>query len=512
MIRGIGAQLVWSLKIDVRTMPSHLLRLLFVGLLLLSVLVAWTTSLVRGAPGLELFKSICYINVLLILLGGISYFATTVTEEKEADSLSLLKLAGMGPLSILLGKFASRLIGATMLLMVQFPFTLLAITLGGCTVLQVIAAYCALTAFLFLVATTALICSIRCSTSGTAAGMTAILVLLMFLLPSIISSSLTATGPATGWMEDVDNAGQKMEDLSVFKRLRVINSTGFAESPFSDQFKTHLGISLALFLFAWLIFEPSTRDLSGPERGSLVSKASPLRFMGVSRVWSFPFVWKDFYFITGGKTFFIVKFVMFGVVTFITFQAMGGWTGINAKDGGMAVFLTMLAILAVEGAIYSARVFFDEIRWNSLASITLTPRPTRSIAWGKVMGCGVGLIPAAFWMVVGIVFSPVETMLTVVHPTACFALIQYMTFLHVGALLSLHVRWGALPLALVITLVLNNCCPVLSLGFFLSSAIADENQFVAMTGSLIGFAVYWAVILFPIECEIASRLRKVAGK
>lgn len=508
MIRGIGAQLVWSLKVDVRTLPSHLLRLLFVSLLLFSVLIAWISSLTVGAPGLELFKSICYLNIVLILLGGISYFATTVTEEKEADSLALLKLANMGPLSILLGKFASRLVGATMLLLVQFPFTLLAITLGGCTIIQVFAAYCALAAFLFLVATIALICSIRCSTSGAAAGMTGLIVLLLFLVPQIAETAVSAgPQPATGWMRTVETVGKATGEVSIFHRLSTINKTGFAESVFSQQVLIHLAVSLGLFIFAWLIFEPSTRNASGPVRpDGIFSRTSPLRLFGVGRLWRQPFVWKDFYFVTGGKSFFIIKFAAFGAMAAAILVFLG------PRDGGSALCTTMLAIVAIEGAIYAARVFFDEVRWKSLASITLTPHSTRSIACGKVIGCALGLVPALFWLLFGLVCSPEISFKVLFSPFSGYLLIQYLTFLHLGALLSLHVRWGALPLALILTFGMSSCCPVFMVAALISGELASSSQLAAFAGSMIGLVVYWLVILFPIECEIGARLRRLAGQ
>ena len=508
MIRGIGAQLVWSLKLDVRDRLAHLLRLLFVGLLLLSVTVAWLTSLSVGAPGLYLFKAICFLNVMLILLAGASFFATTVTEEKEANSLALLKLANMGPLSILLGKFASRLIGATMLLLVQFPFTLLAITLGGCTVGQVIAAYVALIAFLFLVATIALICSVRSSTSGTAAAVTGLLVLLILLVPTIVASVVsTAPQPTTGIMKVVEQAGEFVGEVSIFQRLSTINSTGFAESPFSRQVLTHLGASFLFFLFAWLIFEPSTRNASGPIRQTgVLSSTNPLRIFGVGRSWNQPFVWKDFYFVTGGKTFFIVKFVSFGLMS------VGILWFAGRIDGGGTIAIIMISIVALEAAIYSARVFFDEVRWNSLASITLTPHSTRSIAGGKVLGCALGLIPGLFWLIIGIICAPESSSSIILHPNSGYLVIQYLTFLHLSALLSLHVRWGAMPLAFVITFAASACCPVLWIATVFAGNMSTENRLAGFVGASIGMVVYWLVILFPIECEISARLRRIAGR
>ncbi|HBL47256.1 MAG TPA: hypothetical protein DDZ90_28105, partial [Planctomycetaceae bacterium] len=57
-------------------------------------------------------------------------------------------MAGVNPISLLLGKSLPRLVSALILLSIQFPFTLLAITLGGVTFTQVLATYATLGAFL----------------------------------------------------------------------------------------------------------------------------------------------------------------------------------------------------------------------------------------------------------------------------------------------------------------------------------------------------------------------------
>ncbi|MDB4614567.1 hypothetical protein OAH18_02630 [bacterium] len=517
MIRGIGAQLGWSLRVDARSSHSHLLRLLFVVLLLGSVFIAWVTSLTVGAPGLALFRSICYLNIALILMGGISYFSTTVTEEKEADSLSLLKLAGMGPLSILLGKFASRLISALMLLPVQFPFTLLAITLGGCTIQQVLAAYIGMAAFLCLVATIALVASIRCTTSGTAAAVTGILVLAMFLVPFLARTVLSAAGVTAGAATDgfagvLEYLIQFTTESSIIERLAIINQTGFDASPFSFQVMVHLVASVLLFGFAWLIFEPSTANGNVVERDvTSFNRKSALRALGIPRTWSDPFLWKDFHFVTGGKMLFIGRCIVFGLISAaIVAGHIGGRNFVD--DAGRVVIWTMLGIIGFQSSIYAARIFFDEIRWNALGSLTLTSSTTGQIGRGKVLGCVLGLIPAAIFVLVGAALSPSVAWEILTEPLNWFVLLQFVTFLHFTVLLSLYFRWGALPLALVVTLVLNNCCPVLSFGFLISSTVKDASGIISLFAMVIGFSVYWLVVLFPIECEIASRLRTVAGK
>ena len=71
-----------------------------------------------------------------------------------------------------LGKSTSRLLGAILLLLVQLPFTLLAITLGGVTLNQVIAAYFSLMAYMVLLANVGLLCSVIKRRGGSSSSVT----------------------------------------------------------------------------------------------------------------------------------------------------------------------------------------------------------------------------------------------------------------------------------------------------------------------------------------------------
>ncbi|MEQ9070619.1 MAG: ABC transporter permease, partial [Gimesia chilikensis] len=141
MFQGTFALFHRALAVDFRLMRTHLFRFLFAILILFCLFSAQMSSSMMGAAGLALFGQIVYLNFVFILIAGISFFATAITEEKEEETIGLLLMAGVNPVSLLLGKMLPRLIAALLLLSIQFPFTLLAITLGGVMFSQVLAAY-----------------------------------------------------------------------------------------------------------------------------------------------------------------------------------------------------------------------------------------------------------------------------------------------------------------------------------------------------------------------------------
>ena len=105
--------------------------LLAIILVILLPIQAMARSGWYGAPGLRFLQEMVWVNLVFITLAGLSYFASAITEEKEEMMLGLLRMTNLNPVAILLGKSTSRLIGALLLLLVQVPFVLLAVTLGG---------------------------------------------------------------------------------------------------------------------------------------------------------------------------------------------------------------------------------------------------------------------------------------------------------------------------------------------------------------------------------------------
>ena len=129
--RGTFALVERSLRVEVRMTRTHLVRLLFAGIILFLLVQMHDDMAWRQSPGRDFFTYICYLNFGLLNLAAMSFFSTVITEEKEEMTLGLLKMAGISPIGILLGKTSPRLIAVAMILSVQLPFTFLAITLGG---------------------------------------------------------------------------------------------------------------------------------------------------------------------------------------------------------------------------------------------------------------------------------------------------------------------------------------------------------------------------------------------
>jgi hypothetical protein len=92
-------------------------------------------------------------------------------------------MTNLDALSILLGKSTSRLIGALFILAAQLPFMLVAVTMGGLAVQQVLAGFVCLLAYAFLLANLGLMCSVIARRSSVATTVSGVFILGLLVFP-----------------------------------------------------------------------------------------------------------------------------------------------------------------------------------------------------------------------------------------------------------------------------------------------------------------------------------------
>jgi ABC-type transport system involved in multi-copper enzyme maturation permease subunit len=462
MFSGTLAMLQRAIRLDARLLRTHLFRLGFALLVYFSLIYAQLASrTLLGAPGLKLFETMTWLNVILISLAGVSFFATAITEEKEEETLGLLKMAGVDPLGILLGKSTSRLVGAMLLLLVQFPFTLLAITLGGVTLTQVLAAYCSLTAYMVLLANVGLLCSVAFRRGGMASSVTGILILLYMMSAVVIR--FVALGLTTGGViarsgstaDTLEGAAHWWADASIAFRINEITTTGFAGQPVGFQVGFSLVGSLVSFVLAWVGFNRFTRETHVTRRTD-TDLLAPLVRLGRrrrSRPGKYLLAWKEFHFVAGGMPVQIVKFLTYGILTGTIFWAAERYYNYPFARAGEFVADAMLAAIIAESGLYASVLFHDEWRDRTLPLLSMLPLRTTNILYSKMAGCAPALIPALFWLVAGCIIWPEgleQIVKCLILPSRWFFVLTWLLYLTLTVFFSLVVRWGALPLALAV--------------------------------------------------------------
>lgn len=517
MISGTLTLFNWSLRSDARSIYPHIVRAGFAGFMMLSIASAYASSLTGVGPGLKFFQAICFLNTLLISVSGISYFVSAVTEEKDAGTLSLLRLAGVTPLSIILSKSTSRLISAMMLLAIQLPFTFLAITLGGVTWQQIIAAYLALAAWMWLVANLALFCSVRCSTSGRAAVLAATLLLAVISGSAILNSAATALktmqGPLAPVISVCEKTADALQNLSVFNQLEKLLAVARPLELMTDQIVWSSAAGMGLLLLSVLMFNRYAHPVVDMGHG----KSPGVRRITVGRCWGRAIVWKDFLFFTGGKTFFVVKFLAYGMVVagFYQFHRMERPHSALLMSNELAwtCFLVLVGVLVLEVLLYSSGSLFLEARQSTIASLTMLPISTGVILAQKAIACVLALVPVVFWIATVALLFPEVTTQRISGTMIVTVVFEVLLCSHLTVLLSLYTRWAALPLAILLTAASFMCCPFVTLAVFeLSDSFARINgiSWGMFLGALANLVWAWLFVLLPMEIEIVKRWHRLS--
>ena len=477
------------------------------------------------------------------MLAAISFLSTAITEEKEEGTLGLLLLAGVSPLAMLLGKSTTRQFSTGLLLVVQFPFALMAIVLGGVTLTQIAAGYMALAAFLVLVGNIGLLSSVICCRSGNAGGLT-LLVLIVVLGGGLVLRPLIALvavaqirlfgvsehvpnldelSDTLAWVSVLGDWVDQYDRLSIMTRLRAIGGGGFSGAVFSSAVVWDLSMAVILFGIAWLIFVPATRNsLAGvPPRGP-VAIGSGLRtgwrrwvlrprWFSADRTWRLSVSWKEFHFTTGGVAWLLIKTVGYGV-----FIAASGWLlfdpigGIPWREWSRVVLSVLLVAIAIEGGVFASRVFHDERKFGTLSVTLGFPIPAWRIVLEKLGGCALGLLPAVGWLsiAIGVGLDELAFRDLLADYRTWIVVLIYLVLLHLVLLLSLHVRWGALPLALALMVMVVGCgYPLMWLPSVALGAVTGSDEAMVMP-VIYACSVAVAVLM----ALIVARLKAVAGE
>lgn len=497
-----------TLRHDSQLLRAHLVRLAVVGYIFLCLWWAHMTFLMRGAPGRSFFTAMTWLNIFVITVCGVSFFATAISEEKDESTLGILRMAGIGPVALLLGKSTTRLISAALILCAQLPFTLLATTLGGITPDQVLATYIAIIAYTVFLANLGLFCSVVADRSASASGLALVLVLVIYLGVPLVGAATVGFGNTPPlWL-------QRLNDFSIFLRPSVILASGFQESMWSFQVWSNLIAAVAMFAASWTVFDLFNRDRNFISRiGSRIHVRKTARKS--RRAWTRAVIWKDFQLITGGFKGWIVK----GALYAILIAAVGLFAFLETPTihqtfdtTGYAVVIGALVLLAAELSIYASRIFRDEVRGETLTLMLMLPMTPRTVCIAKAVGCMMGAVPAAGALLIGSLMIPEVALRQAVSPLFWAFVLHFFLFLSVTALLSLYVKWGALPLALVITIV--------GVGTFQYCCMSPLTIMLSLAGNAVGYPELGALpacgvgalLTFGVGAIIVRRVRNLGEK
>ena len=180
MICGIGmiratAFLTRSIRQESRLVSHHVMR----GALAIVILGLFAAQLMMsatmGAAGYSFARTIASTSYWFLTVVGLLYFCIAITEEKEEDTLPLIRMTGVSNFSLLIGKSLPRLAIAGLFLMVIAPFVVLSITMGGVVIENLVACLLGMLCYAFLLSQIGLLASVVSSDSRRAIGVASVL-------------------------------------------------------------------------------------------------------------------------------------------------------------------------------------------------------------------------------------------------------------------------------------------------------------------------------------------------
>jgi len=469
MLRSISALFFRSLRADSRSVWVHASWLLFLIVIYVAMGFAQYRSQFFGAPGLQFFQSVVYTNAVFVTLLGISYFSSAISEEKEEDTLGLMTMAGIDPLGILLGKSTTRLFQVFVLLAVQYPFTLLAITMGGLMPPQIYAAYAALLAYTILLANVGLLCSVVCRRNRDASGLTVLWTIGYCFVPMLAYAGYYYLNYGNGaqnprWYRFVPVLSPVLNwasQTSVFGELYRVTSTGYQFSLTPQLISNSIG-GLAFFLLSWWLFGIVSQD-PAPEvttRALVPRKIGYLQWFSAGRTWDAALIWKDFHFFAGGWFGLLIRIGLYTGYYWIVCAATYPWyeerktRHINWNDVTLGYQYFVVPLFVIDCVLCLSRVFQEEIRHQTLPSLLMLPRSVPNLVYSKIAGCLFGLLPgivavfSAFVLLIGATRT-LEDQYD--EPAAWWLVANLILFIHLSAMLSTYLRWGAIAMSLAFT-------------------------------------------------------------
>jgi hypothetical protein len=375
---------------------------------------------------------------------------------------------------------------------------------------------------LILVACLAQFFSVVSLRSRGAAFRTGLMLALYFFGPAIARNSMVALVEfkkihQNSWIATTTiQIADWIDATSIFSRTGAILMTGFAEHAISHQVITNTIGGLTFFVLSWLVFDRCTRNekQAGPARGFWQWRIGGKGLLGAGRTWQLAEVWKTFNFTAGGKSMILAKFVLYGalilLIAYVSNMDRGrrmNWRRMDWEDLGSMMMSVMLSAIMIEIMVYASRIFNNEVKWSTLSSISILPHSTPSIACSKVAGCGLALIPAIAYFGLGVLLDPksffdaLGDILS--EPGAWYGISLYVLLVHLIAVLSLFIKWGALPLSLGLIVVVY----MLSIALIFMGSVGGNRESI-----LILPAICFFIASLMGQFLIIARLRTLAAK
>jgi hypothetical protein len=243
--------------------------------------------------------------------------------------------------------------------------------------------------------------------------------------------------------------------------------TGGGPIAIGSSISALLGGGIAAFLFARICFERFCGEESSLGRqlpraaNGKPSLLASIRRSRPSRAWRDAVAWRDFYYLHGGPRGLFIKFVVYcGLVVWFGVSIFGhGWARsfFRVEEFFTVVLSVALFVAAFDSLFSTSRIYRLERRNKTLSSLYLLPQDIDELIRSKRRAVLLALTPALFFVVPSCLILAGPFLRKVVHDEF-FVVMQVLAFIvaqafllhYLVALFSLKLKWGGLPLSLIL--------------------------------------------------------------
>ncbi len=507
-MQGTWALTVRSLRQDSRLTRYHLLWFAVAGLLVMSVYFLSESDLRGESPGRDLLSAMAFTNLFGVSIVGVFLFAPTITEEKEEQTLGLLRMTRIGPSALLLGKTLPKLVLISLVLIVQLPLVFLTRTLGGVDWPLITNVYLLIFCQLIGVVSISMISSVVMRTSAGAVVLSGLLTFFCFFVAAIIDDIQRSPPSDTWFPELVVPAIRFLAPLNPIIQMDIILRSGANVSGTLQTCLAVLFTSAACYLFGvwtfsywnqqestqtelellrewvsrlWLRLigrtghRPATAKpaaeiqlpeapITTPEVTSTEVQIETSRSRRSHNCWQHAIAWKDFFLVGGGRTGLRTRcgialiYVLYSLLLVLPDLWHSLWLGTLTYTPladlvqmcGWSIAYTSLWLFGLDIAFITVNLFSRELKQQTWESLILLPQSLGAICRQKIWGAAVHLLPWTVSFVLGLALATTwDDVGTFIGDADQSLLIAGATILHVTSMLTtllLLLTWLSLRL------------------------------------------------------------------
>ena len=463
-----------SVRQDSRLISHHLLR---AGMTTAILILFWWQMKSYGmqsSSGGAFASWVLIACYWFVTLAGIVHFATAITEEKEEQTLPLLRMTGAGPVSILLGKTGPRVTAISLFLLVGSPFLILAISLGGILTVGILSAMFALLVYTLALSQMGALASVVCRNGKNAITVASLLWAIVELNPlfhSIAVELVPSRSIFSGYLQG------PLSSIPDYSLLYNLSSTLYTVSDavaadadtltiaqhylsrlFSDRVCFQLVFATCLFGLSWYSFDRFADRHAVP-----VTKSVRDRKASRGRVYQQALAWKTFQHVTGGAVWLVVRIIVPPLVIYGTLIGGQKVSHSGPIEWGMthvSAFAFGCLFFFVNATRVSGRLLTSEMSEKTLASLMILPGSTAEL----LLQMALGLLPAIVAGGSTMMFSAFcsvamdsnnDILKFLLEPGFYVPWAGLAVILHLQVLFSTWFKYGSMPLATFIVVSVN---------------------------------------------------------